>query len=818
MNTHARPLVRSLLLLATLHLAAAAPAQTWVAFDAMVPGTPAEVTLVAADSGPLASVVELRIHGFWRESVVGADGQAYDRISVPGLPGIGQVGAPGLPALRFALAVPTDAKKVTLATLEALDTRLFTGLNVYPAPSPGDDEDIDPTGDPGPGNTQGSDDKFSKDAAIYASTQAWPATPDAGPADVESLLGAVPAGLCEAYPATWNPSTKLLTIQAHVKFTYLHGGGLVPQPELTQSKGQAAGAVFVNWGAVKFTFPEATDSYHSRYLIVTRSEYVDALEAFVQHKKTLGFDTVVSVPDQLTNAGVQAVIEGWYAQGSPGMDHFCLLVGDTSTIPLWNLPAGIGLSDDPYGSTNGDTFKEISVGRLSVDGTGDILGQTGKIMEYEISPEPDGDYGEVLLVAHLENAPFKYTLAQMLVMGGSYATPPAFLTRFGSLGAMNSGVQFDVEEEVGLVAYRGHGSTNTWSEWNTSNQDFHKNDVVNLQNDGVKPVVWSIACTNNNLNHDPGSSVDCLGEVWMEVDDRGAIAHYGATGTTGTHFNDALDSQLFKTVYDAGLVTHGPALDMTELIMWIAGWQDKNTRRYLLLGDPSMKIRREKPAEFHFTIPTGLVSSDGDGSTTDLQFQLLSQTGQPIPGSLVSIWKQALIPGKPDEVLTNAYTDDLGFANFVVELSTPGELHFAAQDGNGNVSVGVAPVGFSQAWVALPGGAPGTYGTPKLSGMGPMTANSLAQLVVTDAKEFSSAWLILGFSQIDAPFKGGVLVPNPDIVAGGLSTSADGHFEIGFTLPGIIPPGLPLYSQYWILDPAGPKGFSATNGLLGTTF
>jgi len=272
--------------------------------------------------------------------------------------------------------------------------------------------------------------------------------------------------------------------------------------------------------------------------------------------------------------------------------------------------------------------------------------------------------------------------------------------------------------------------------------------------------------------------------------DRGAVAHYGATGTTSTDFNDALNSLLFFTVYDSGLVTHGLALDTAELILWLTGWQDKNTRRYLLLGDPSMKVRREKPAEFHFTIPTGLVS----------------------------IWKQALIPGKPDEVLTNAYTDDLGFANFVVELPTPGELHFAAQDGKGNVSVGVAPVGFSAAWVSLPGGAPGIHGTPKLSGMGPLTSNSPLQLVVTDAKESSVAWLLLGFTQLQAPFKGGVLVPKPDISLPGMPTSTDGHFAISTLWPGGIPAGLPLYLQFWIIDSAGPQGYSGTNGLKGTTF
>ena len=39
-----------------------------------------------------------------------------------------------------------------------------------------------------------------------------------------------------------------------------------------------------------------------------------------------------------TSEGIDAEIEAWYAQGSPQMDHFALLVGDTNTLPIADLP------------------------------------------------------------------------------------------------------------------------------------------------------------------------------------------------------------------------------------------------------------------------------------------------------------------------------------------------------------------------------------------------------------------------------------------------------------------------------------------------
>jgi len=102
-------------------------------------------------------------------------------------------------------------------------------------------------------------------------------------------------------------------------------------------------------------------------------------------------------------------------------------------------------------------------------------------------------------------------------------------------------------------------------------------------------------------------------------------------------------------------------------------------------------------------------------------------------------------------------------------------------------------------WVDLGNGLAGTYGIPQLELTGPLTGGSVVSVSLTNALENSTAWFVLGFSLLNAPLKGGVLVPAVDV------------------LPGGVPPGTTTWYQTWVEDAAGPVGFAASNGVSGTT-
>lgn len=136
----------------------------------------------------------------------------------------------------------------------------------------------------------------------------------------------------------------------------------------------------------------------------------------------------------------------------------------------------------------------------------------------------------------------------------------------------------------------------------------------------------------------------------------------------------------------------------------------------------------------------------------------------------------------------------------------PLALHAESPTGNCNAG-----------WHDLGNALAGTNGEPLLVGDGPLTGGTTATLTMTNSIPSTTAILVLGLSDISAPFKGGVIVPAPDIVVGGLPTNHLGGLAFGFTWPAGLPGGVSLFWQLWVNDAGGPKGFAATNALESVT-
>jgi hypothetical protein len=89
-------------------------------------------------------------------------------------------------------------------------------------------------------------------------------------------------------------------------------------------------------------------------------------------------------------------------------------------------------------------------------------------------------------------------------------------------------------------------------------------------------------------------------------------------------------------------------------------------------------------------------------------------------------------------------------------------------------------------------------------------------LALTGALPASAVHLVVGVAVAELPFKGGVLVPTPDLVLSGLPTDAAGSFTLQTDWPAGAPSGLVLLFQSWVQDAGGPQGFAATNALAAT--
>jgi hypothetical protein len=118
-------------------------------------------------------------------------------------------------------------------------------------------------------------------------------------------------------------------------------------------------------------------------------------------------------------------------------------------------------------------------------------------------------------------------------------------------------------------------------------------------------------------------------------------------------------------------------------------------------------------------------------------------------------------------------------------------------------------------WSELGPGLAGVAGTPSLAGLGSLQAGTSWTFSLVDCTPSAPAFLVMGPAPLMAPFKGGVLVPEPAQLAA-LTTSPAGRIILIGTWPAGVPSGLQLVLQYWIEDAAGPAGWSASNGLVAS--
>jgi hypothetical protein len=79
-----------------------------------------------------------------------------------------------------------------------------------------------------------------------------------------------------------------------------------------------------------------------------------------------------------------------------------------------------------------------------------------------------------------------------------------------------------------------------------------------------------------------------------------------------------------------------------------------------------------------------------------------------------------------------------------------------------------------------------------------------------------TVWHVLGFSVLEAPFKGGTMVPMPAFLSGPWTTTAIGTLLLAGNWPMGAPSGFEIVAQFWFADPSGPAGFAASSGVLVT--
>ncbi len=242
--------------------------------------------------------------------------------------------------------------------------------------------------------------------------------------------------------------------------------------------------------------------------------------------------------------------------------------------------------------------------------------------------------------------------------------------------------------------------------------------------------------------------------------------------------------------------------------------------REVIVGDSFLTAA---PDRLHFglgdELPEWIVVRWLDGSHTAIagtvpvdQVLTITHTGTPATGDLDN----------------DGQTDCADVAFFDLALSQPAVADAAQPswpwriladvDGNGTfnaVDRGGMGLYMASPWCPEGGGVAGIAGLPALTGTGPLIPGAPVALTLANARPNAFAFLLAGFDDLDLPFNGGLLVPDPQFIIGPFLTTPSG----GFVLSGAWPPvaaGLSFWVQAWVDDPAAPSAYSATDGLRAT--
>ncbi len=367
------------------------------------------------------------------------------------------------------------------------------------------------------------------------------------------------------------------------------------------------------------------DSRSARYLILTLEEYRSTLLPLAWWKYAKGlyidFAFVGDGPNDDVTADRDAIndyLEAYFKE------YFChgvyvLIAGDRDAIPSGvsdhindfpNHNIFGGDSDHVYQVLGDDLFPSLYVGRLSVDSSDELRNQVSKILDYERSPPPGSWPARVTLAANSEDSdgdkgvtdlfPSKYALAiEQTAEYEDYVITPDFnVLHAGAASeeddrAINQDVIDAINEGSAHVLYRGHGGNRTWvSGWDGSSDSgasFWSHHVDQLEND-VLPIVYSIACLNSRQRANR-----FLADEWMQREDYGAVAHYGATTASYTAENHHRAKAVMRAIFEDQFTRLGPALGevihRTHAASGGGGAWRHNTFTYILHGCPELSIR-----------------------------------------------------------------------------------------------------------------------------------------------------------------------------------------------------------------------------------
>jgi hypothetical protein len=663
--------------------------------------------------------LEITIDDVQVEGVV-QDGLAYQKLLIPGNGTTTTVGAPAVPVINLVVGAPRDVTAASVTGYQKVEVSTTTDISVWPYQTPAREADAPPA--------------FVRDDGVYGTDGVWPGIEYE--VDPIAKWRNYKAARVKLYPVQYFPMLGRLEV-ARRFVVDLAFGSTDTDPDMID-EGESSfsttySSVMVNYEEVSsLETPVQDDPGRVRYLVITADAFDEAIqpllklkdEQFIRTKRTL-LSEILPERSPVKNADAQKIKDHILSVYKEEGIEFVLLVGDVEDIPMYEeeIPG----SWDPvrgdywYSCLAGDDMlPEVAVGRIVGKTPEEVSAQVAKIVAYETGNPHDPWRQKVLLVTHKQEAPKKYTQCSESIRTGRYNYAASFVTLYGHERHTNQEIIDRMNEGVGIINYRGHGSETAWSEWNDEDFVFSSYQVTNA---GRTPVVFSIACLNGKLD----AEEETLSEQLVKRPEGGAVAVLAATKPSWTLQNHDFDRQLFRAILERGVKQIGKISNVAAVEMMTI-WGDsndakENVKMYLWLGDPSLSVDLGSPPAT--PIPIGwcniqhppTLNETADLPGTDIFSQVWSDGVTNLPGQAPFIfvqvgygpvgvspepvssdadlwaWSSAyynLDAGNNDEYMTRLLIHDPGEYAYAFRVSGDGGASFTTCDLDGSTN-GIAP-------------------------------------------------------------------------------------------------------------------------------
>jgi hypothetical protein len=579
-------------------------------------GQPA-IAILASDEQAID--LEVSIPGLYREMVATPGGE-FPRLSIPPEGFTTEIGRAQLPVITRLVEIPAGAR-VELEVVAA-ETGLFSlgELAIHGLIAP-----VQRPVPKVPGAREAMEFELNED--FYARDH-WYPRDHAELAGVEETRGHRLA-LIKVFPIRYNPRKEEVSIcwRLHLRL-HLLGADL---EETNRRLERWHSPVFeeilqgsvLNYGRY---LTKAVPPLPIGYLIITHDDFHDQILPLAQWKKQKGFEVTVTQLSDISpqsNNGIKDYIADAY-QNWTVPPTYVLLVGDVGYIPTFNGSSSTTETDLPYSDMEGSYFPELELGRFSVSSTTEAAAIVDKTLDYEQTNLATLDWlGRAVFMASLDNYVISEGTHNYVI--STYLEPNGFKSYkiYARLGGGTSDITSNINDGRGIANYSGHGNQTSWS-----NPGFGISNINALTNADKYPFVVSNACLTTDIGYG-----ECYGEHWVNVANKGAIAHWGSSNYTYWDEDDILEKRMYQAIFDDELFT---LAGFTNQAKWYhyqyyggGGLSRYYYECYILLGDPSVELPTAMPALLTVDHPATVPLGPCDVTVT------VTQGGSPVEDALV---------------------------------------------------------------------------------------------------------------------------------------------------------------------------------------